>query len=194
MQAGAGPDVVRLSIGIEDFAKIDLRVARILAAEHRPVPQVALPEIRPEGIGHPDLRVGDLPEQEVAHAQLAARPDEEVRVGLARGVQELAEPLLVELAGLGGDVAGVLRRNRHDAIHAPAHLGLEASHQRVLPGERILLAGTGPLQLAIANQIVDAGGTIRYTNRQVGALFGYTDADLVGQPIEMLVPPDVHAG
>jgi NADPH-dependent 2,4-dienoyl-CoA reductase/sulfur reductase-like enzyme len=32
--------------------------------------------------------------------------------------------------------------------------------QRVLPGERILLAGTGPLQLAIANQIVDAGGRV----------------------------------
>jgi len=32
--------------------------------------------------------------------------------------------------------------------------------QRVLPGERILLAGTGPLQLAIANQIVEAGGTV----------------------------------
>lgn len=32
--------------------------------------------------------------------------------------------------------------------------------QRVLPGERILLAGTGPLQLAIANQIVDVGGTV----------------------------------
>ena len=32
--------------------------------------------------------------------------------------------------------------------------------QRVLPGERILLAGTGPLQLALANQIVDAGGKV----------------------------------
>ncbi len=33
-------------------------------------------------------------------------------------------------------------------------------NQRVLPGERILLAGTGPLQLAIANQILDAGGRV----------------------------------
>ena len=32
--------------------------------------------------------------------------------------------------------------------------------QRVLPGERILLAGTGPLQLAVANQISKAGGTV----------------------------------
>lgn len=33
-------------------------------------------------------------------------------------------------------------------------------NQRVLPGERILLAGTGPLQLALASQIVKAGGTV----------------------------------
>lgn len=32
--------------------------------------------------------------------------------------------------------------------------------QRVLPGERILLAGTGPLHLAVANQIADAGGRV----------------------------------
>jgi len=32
--------------------------------------------------------------------------------------------------------------------------------QRVLPGEHILLAGTGPLQLALANQIADAGGKV----------------------------------
>lgn len=32
--------------------------------------------------------------------------------------------------------------------------------QRVLPGERILLVGTGPLQLALANQIIHAGGTV----------------------------------
>jgi NADPH-dependent 2,4-dienoyl-CoA reductase/sulfur reductase-like enzyme len=32
--------------------------------------------------------------------------------------------------------------------------------QRVLPGENILLVGTGPLQLALANQITDAGGKV----------------------------------
>jgi len=32
--------------------------------------------------------------------------------------------------------------------------------QRVLPGEKILLTGTGPLQLALANQITDAGGKV----------------------------------
>jgi thioredoxin reductase len=32
--------------------------------------------------------------------------------------------------------------------------------QRVLPGEKFLLAGTGPLQLTLANQIADAGGRV----------------------------------
>lgn len=33
-------------------------------------------------------------------------------------------------------------------------------NQRVLPGKRFLLAGTGPLQLALANQITAAGGEV----------------------------------
>ena len=33
-------------------------------------------------------------------------------------------------------------------------------NQRVLPGKNILLAGTGPLQLALANQILKAGGQV----------------------------------
>jgi NADPH-dependent 2,4-dienoyl-CoA reductase/sulfur reductase-like enzyme len=32
--------------------------------------------------------------------------------------------------------------------------------QRVLPGKRILFAGTGPLQMVVANQVLDSGGTI----------------------------------
>lgn len=33
--------------------------------------------------------------------------------------------------------------------------------QRILPGENILLAGTGPLQLALASQILNVGGNIK---------------------------------
>jgi PAS domain S-box-containing protein len=37
--------------------------------------------------------------------------------------------------------------------------------------------------------IIDAGGIIRFTNRQVFALFGYEHDDIVGRSIEMLMPP-----
>jgi two-component system, sensor histidine kinase len=36
--------------------------------------------------------------------------------------------------------------------------------------------------------IIDDGGSIRFTNRQVSALFGYPHDELVGQPIEYLMP------
>jgi PAS domain S-box-containing protein len=36
--------------------------------------------------------------------------------------------------------------------------------------------------------IIDAGGIICFTNRQVSALFGYEHDDIVGQSIEMLMP------
>jgi PAS domain S-box-containing protein len=45
--------------------------------------------------------------------------------------------------------------------------------------------------------IVDAQGEIRFSNRQVAALFGYTDAELIGQPVEILLPErfrDRHVG
>src|SRR5439155_4943331 len=61
--------------------------------------QVTAAEIGPQRFGDPDLRVGNLPQQEVADAHLAARPDQQVGIGLAGGVEKIAEPPLVELVG-----------------------------------------------------------------------------------------------
>ncbi len=36
--------------------------------------------------------------------------------------------------------------------------------------------------------IVDAGGTIVLVNARTEALFGYTAAELVGEPVEKLIP------
>ena len=36
--------------------------------------------------------------------------------------------------------------------------------------------------------IIDAGGVIRYANRQVFALFGYAQDDIIGQQVEQLMP------
>ena len=42
--------------------------------------------------------------------------------------------------------------------------------------------------------VVDAGGVIRLANARCESLFGHTREQLIGQPIEILVPPDVRAG
>jgi len=42
--------------------------------------------------------------------------------------------------------------------------------------------------------VVDANGTIRLANARSEELFGYTRDQLVGQPVEMLVPRDVRPG
>src|SRR5678816_2678318 len=47
------------------------------------VQELALPEVRPERVGHVDFGVGDLPQQEVADPHLAAGPDEQVGVRYA---------------------------------------------------------------------------------------------------------------
>ena len=56
--------------------------------------------------------------------------------------------------------------------------------QRVLPGEKILLAGTGPMQLVLAEQILNAGGKIegileagriKYGLKSIAGIFGNWD-------------------
>lgn len=41
--------------------------------------------------------------------------------------------------------------------------------------------------------IIDAAGTIRFVNRQVSSLFGYDHDEIVGQPVELLMPERFHA-
>jgi len=41
--------------------------------------------------------------------------------------------------------------------------------------------------------LIDAGGTMVLVNGQAAALFGYTQAELVGQPLERLLPTRLHA-
>src|SRR2546422_4204174 len=56
-------------------------------------------ELGPQAIGEVQLRIGHLPEQEVADAHLAAGADEKVRVRRMRQRHELAQPCFVELLG-----------------------------------------------------------------------------------------------
>src|SRR5271168_2559963 len=41
--------------------------------------------------------------------------------------------------------------------------------------------------------IIDAGGVIRYANRQVSALFGFAHDDIIGQQVEQLMPERFRA-
>jgi two-component system, sensor histidine kinase len=41
--------------------------------------------------------------------------------------------------------------------------------------------------------IIDGAGTIRFVNRQVSSLFGYDHEEIVGQPVELLMPERFHA-
>ncbi len=60
-------------------------------------------------------------------------------------------------------------------------------NQRVLPGENILLAGTGPLLLALAAQIIHAGGRV-VAILEAGRIQGWLDLGLgvLGQPSLLL--------
>src|SRR5947199_2488453 len=96
-QPARGEDVLR-RVGLLDAAVAALA---LLEVEDR-LEKVAAAEVRPQGAGDPDLRIGDLPEQEVRDPQLARGADEQVGIGLARGVEVAADGLLVDVGPLAG--------------------------------------------------------------------------------------------
>src|SRR6185369_1154894 len=61
------------------------------------VQELALPEIRPERVGHVDLGVSDLPQQEIADAHLPARPDEQIGIGDPRRSEMGRDELLIDV-------------------------------------------------------------------------------------------------
>src|SRR2546423_523375 len=61
--------------------------------------QMAAAEVGPQRLGDPDFGVRNLPQQEIADAHLAARPNQQIGIRLAGRIQELAEAPLVELLG-----------------------------------------------------------------------------------------------
>src|SRR5438067_1021272 len=57
-------------------------------------------EIRPEGLGHDQFGVGNLPKQKIADSHLAAGSDEQVRIGHVLGVKVLGDDFLVDFGGI----------------------------------------------------------------------------------------------
>src|SRR5262245_60546863 len=60
---------------------------------HGPI-EVDRCKVRPERGRDPELRVGDLPQEEVRDPHLAARPDQKIGIGHVGGIERLADLLL----------------------------------------------------------------------------------------------------
>ena len=95
--------------------------------------------------------------------------------------------LLDEAAGMVALNVEVLLRNlRTRELLAQ----VQSNEQRLRETERFFRS---VLELAPDGlMVIDAKGTIQLANAQSERLFGYTRAELVGKPVEMLVPADVR--
>src|SRR5262245_14381988 len=111
--------------------------------EQRGVERVGT-EVGPQAVGEHELRVGRLPDEEVADPLLAAGPDDEVGVGQAARVQGLADRPLVDV--LGRDAGGGDAPERVHELGAagvvPRDVEVEARAARG-PVECALDRGTG---------------------------------------------------
>src|SRR5689334_23497577 len=77
--------------------------------------EIDRPEIGPERRRDPELRVGDLPQEEVRDPHLAARADQEIGIGNVGGVERLGDVLLRDVLGL--ELAGQdLPRERAERV------------------------------------------------------------------------------
>src|SRR5688572_21618454 len=118
--------------------------ASLLEVRDRPV-EVDGAEVRPQHRRHPQLRVGDLPQQEVGDPHLAAGPDQEVGVRNAVGVERAADVALADL--LGRDLARPhLPRQRAEGVQ-------ELVAAAVVEGHQQREAGVGP---RLVHDVVDA--------------------------------------
>src|SRR5260221_60988 len=114
--------------------------------------QVVAAEVGPERLGHPDFRVRDLPEQEVADAHFAARPDQQIGIRLACRVEIIAELALVEF--LGADAVRDRAARRIDDLGAPAVVQRDVEqHPCVLFG---LLDADAEFVLSIGREFIRA--------------------------------------
>src|SRR5262249_18088436 len=86
-------------------------------------------EIGPEGREDDKLGVGDLPQQEVREAILAARPDQEVRVGYAGGVERRGDARLVDRAGGEGAAGDAVGQGPHRPHQLPASAIVERDQE-----------------------------------------------------------------
>src|SRR6266540_5206592 len=100
-------------------ASLDASEAALAMAEvvHGPR-QLFLAEIGPVERRAPVLRVGGLPEQEVAQPHLASRANDQIRVTQTTGVEIAAEELFVQLFG-GDPVPNQFSRRLDDLGPAP---------------------------------------------------------------------------
>src|SRR5947207_4768299 len=80
--------------------------------------ELAPAEVRPERLDEDELRVGELPEQEVRDPELPGGADQQVRVGQVRCVEVRPQEVLVDLGRL--DTCLDQPPRRLDQLRAPA--------------------------------------------------------------------------
>src|SRR5690348_4466525 len=79
--------------------------------------QLHATEIRPESVGHIDLGISGLPEQKIAQAHLAARPNEKIEFGQTACVEMPGDCFLIDAEMLDSAVARGFPQHGGEGVH-----------------------------------------------------------------------------
>src|SRR5262245_39973012 len=108
----------------------------LLELGHRLI-EIARPEVRPEHGRYQELRVRDLPQEEVRDSHLTAGADQQIGVGHVGGVEGAAQLFLGDVLGLqlsGLDLAGQRAERVQELVAAAVVEGHQHSQPGVIPG------------------------------------------------------------
>ena len=100
------------------------------------------------------------------------------------GTRFFADVVITAMRGASGTAAGFAKFTRDISDRRDAQLKAQALKERA---EALLEAAPD------ATVIVDGAGRIAIVNARTEVIFGYSRAELVGQPVELLIPPHLHA-
>jgi hypothetical protein len=166
--------------------------------------QFRFAEIRPKGVGDVDLGVGNLPEQEVADAQLAAGAHQQVGIRNTGRVKVIADLLLVDVGNVDGTgpdftcdaahgvhqlCAATVTQRQHQREAGIVLQPLDALGELVLGGARHLVdAPDGSQADVVLVQFLDLGPQIEFQQMHQGGDFGpWPVPVLTGERVERQV-------
>src|SRR6266516_3697059 len=142
----------------------DMDTAAIARRNHRPglpIPFLMMPlfKVRPHGLRHPNLGIGDLPQEKITDSQFTAGSNQQIGIRLAGSVKILSEMLFGDAAVIGCGLSTIAQ----ETINGIDNFGAAAIIQSNIENHSAIAArfGNGLVQFGLNRNIKFVGPSDR---------------------------------